>query len=41
LFATVRSRLTADAVADFLGVVYGQHVRSRSRAARKHASPTG
>ncbi len=41
LFATVRSRLAADAVADFLGVVYGQHVRSRSRAARKHASPTG
>jgi acetyl esterase/lipase len=41
LFATVRSRLTADAVADFLGVVYGQHVRSRSRAARKHASPAG
>jgi len=41
LFATVRSRLTADAVADFLGVVYGQHVRSRSRAVRKHASPTG
>jgi acetyl esterase/lipase len=41
LFATVRSRLTADAVADFLGVVYGQHVRSRSRAARKLASPTG
>ena len=41
LFATVRSRLTADAVADFLGVVYGQHLRSRSRAARKHVSPTG
>jgi acetyl esterase/lipase len=41
LFATVRSRLAADAVADFLGVVYGQHVRSRSRAARKRATPTG
>jgi len=41
LFATVRSRLAADAVADFLGVVYGQHLRSRSRAARKHAAPTG
>jgi len=41
LFATVRSRLTADAVADFLGVVYGQHLRSRSRAARKHALPAG
>jgi acetyl esterase/lipase len=39
LFATVRSRLTGDAVADFLGVVYGQHLRSRSRAARRHASP--
>ena len=41
LFATVRSRLAADAVADFLGLVYGQHLRSRSRAARKHAAPTG
>src|SRR5271163_4811424 len=41
LFATVRSGLTADAVADFLGLVYGQHLRSRSRAARKHAAPTG
>jgi acetyl esterase/lipase len=39
LFATVRSRLTADAVADFLGVVYGRHVRSRSRALRKRALP--
>jgi acetyl esterase/lipase len=41
LFATVRSRLAADAVADFLGVVYGQHLRSRSRAARKRTAPTG
>ncbi len=39
LFATVRSRLAADAVADFMGVVYGQHVRSQSGA--MHASPTG
>jgi len=41
LFATVRSRLAADAVAEFLGVVYGKHVRSLSRAARKRAAPTG
>ena len=39
LFATVRSRLAADAVADFLGVVHGRHVRSRSRALRKRAVP--
>jgi acetyl esterase/lipase len=39
LFATVRSRLAADAVADFLGVVHGRHVRSRSRALRKSAVP--
>jgi acetyl esterase/lipase len=41
LFATVRSRLAADAVADFLGVIHGQHLRARSRAARKRAAPTG
>src|SRR6201996_5135502 len=41
LFATVRSRLAADAVAEFLGVVYGKHVRSLSRAARKRAAPAG
>ncbi|GFG75278.1 alpha/beta hydrolase [Mycobacterium botniense] len=28
--ATVRSRLTADAVAEFLGVAYGRYVRSRA-----------
>ncbi|OBK34056.1 carboxylesterase [Mycobacterium sp. 1245111.1] len=39
LFATVRSRLAADAVADFLGVVHGRHVRSRSGALRKRAVP--
>jgi acetyl esterase/lipase len=41
LFATVRSRLAADAVADFLGVVYGQHLRSQSGTLRKHATSTG
>jgi acetyl esterase/lipase len=41
LFATVRSRLAADAVAEFMGVVYGKHVRARSRTARKWAAPTG
>ncbi|BBX45540.1 alpha/beta hydrolase [Mycobacterium cookii] len=41
LFATVRSRLTADAVADFMGVVYGQHVRSQAGAVREHATPAG
>ena len=41
LFATVRSRLAADAVADFMGVVYGQHLRSRARAVRKRATPAG
>jgi acetyl esterase/lipase len=35
LFATVRSRLVADAVADFLGVVRGRQLRSRLRPARK------
>ncbi len=32
LFATVRSRLAADTVADFLGVVYGRHSRSGASA---------
>jgi acetyl esterase/lipase len=41
LFATVRSRLAADAVADFFGVIHGQHLRARSRAARKRAASTG
>jgi acetyl esterase/lipase len=39
LFSTVRSRYAADAVADFLGVVYGRHLRSRSTALRKRATP--
>ena len=39
LFATVRSRLAADAVADFLGVVYGRYVRSRSAVSRERANP--
>jgi acetyl esterase/lipase len=39
MFATVRSRLAADAVADFLGVVYGRYLRSRSTVLRKRATP--
>jgi acetyl esterase/lipase len=31
-FGTVRSRLVADAVADFFGIVYGRYLRSRSTA---------
>lgn len=41
LFATVRSRLAADAVADFLGVVYGRYARSRSGAAHQRAVSAG
>jgi acetyl esterase/lipase len=36
--ATVRSRLAADAVADFFGVVYGQYLRSRSTVLVDHAT---
>jgi acetyl esterase/lipase len=39
MFATVRSRLAADAVADFLGVIYGRYLRSGARALRKRAVP--
>jgi acetyl esterase/lipase len=39
IFATVRSRLAADAVADFFGVVYGRYLRSRSAASRRRATP--
>ena len=39
MFATVRSRLAADAVADFLGVVYARYLRSRSLLLHKHATP--
>jgi acetyl esterase/lipase len=39
IFATVRSQLAADAVADFLGVVYGRYVRSRSTVSRRRATP--
>ena len=39
LFATVRSQLTADAVADFLGVVYGKYLRSRSTVLRSRVTP--
>jgi acetyl esterase/lipase len=37
--ATVRSRLSADAVADFLGVVYGRYVRLRTGSLPAQASP--
>jgi acetyl esterase/lipase len=36
--ATVRSRLAADAVADFFGVVYGRYLRSRSAILADHAT---
>jgi hypothetical protein len=39
MFATIRSRLAADAVADFFGVVYGRYLRSRSAASRRRATP--
>jgi acetyl esterase/lipase len=39
IFATVRSRLVADAVADFFGVVYGRYLRSRSSVLRRRATP--
>ena len=39
IFATVRSRLAADAVADFFGVVYGRYLRSRSAASSRRATP--
>lgn len=39
MVGTVRSRLAADAVADFLGVVYGRYLRSRRRILRKQAMP--
>jgi len=39
LFSTVRSRFAADAVADFLGVVYGRYLRSRSTVLRERATP--
>ncbi len=39
VFATVRSQLAADAVAAFLGVVYGRYLRSQSTALRREATP--
>jgi acetyl esterase/lipase len=39
MFATLRSRLAADAVADFFGVVYGRYLRSRSAFLRRRATP--
>src|SRR6202012_6187325 len=38
MFATVRSRLAADAVADFFGGGYGRYLRSRSAASRRRAT---
>ncbi|MBO0884158.1 MAG: alpha/beta hydrolase, partial [Mycobacterium sp.] len=37
--ATVRSRLVADAVADFFGVAYGRYLLSRSALLADHATP--
>lgn len=39
MFATIRSRLAADAVADFFGVVYGRYLRSRSTMLRRRVIP--
>lgn len=39
MVGTVRSRLAADAVADFLGVVYARYLRSRRRTLPKQATP--
>lgn len=38
---TVRSRLAADAVADFFGVVYGRYLRSRRRVLREAVTTAG
>ncbi|MGH3561038.1 MAG: alpha/beta hydrolase, partial [Mycobacterium sp.] len=37
--ATVRSQLAADAVAQFLGVVYGRYVQSTARSRRAKVTP--
>ena len=39
LFSTVRSRYAANAVADFLGVVYGRYVRSHAAVSPERANP--
>jgi acetyl esterase/lipase len=39
MFATVRSRLAADAVADFFGLVYGRYLRSPSTVFHRRATP--
>jgi acetyl esterase/lipase len=39
LFSTVRSRYAANAVADFLGVVYGRYVRSGSAVPYERVNP--
>jgi acetyl esterase/lipase len=39
MFATIRSRLAADAVADFFGLVYGRYLRSQPAVLRRQAAP--
>jgi acetyl esterase/lipase len=39
LFSTVRSRYAANAVADFLGVVYGRYARSGSAVPCERVNP--
>lgn len=41
MVATVRSRLAADGVADFLGVAYGRYVRSLADSLTERAMPAG
>jgi len=41
MFATIRSRLAADAVADFFGLVYGRYLRSPSTVFHRRATPAG
>ena len=41
MVATVRSLLAADAVADFLGVVYGRYVRCLADSLIERAMPAG
>lgn len=41
MVATVRSRLAAGGVADFLGVAYGRYVRSLADSLNERAMPSG
>jgi acetyl esterase/lipase len=41
VLATVRSRLVVDAVANFLGVIYGRYARARTGSLPMHVSPAG